>query len=1045
MSPAPIELPLQLQDRRFRFIKLGDKGQRLKAPIEVGWNISDLDELKDHIDKKAEQWDADEASGKHATLREKRKHVPRRPEYRGRLNNYSYDDPELKDWLKRGRNYGVTGEGDLTKLESDDIERWKNLGIMALLPETFIVQSSKPNRQHFYYRCPNVSDSPLFDPETKEDIGHIRGTGDAKGRGGMVVGPGSLHPSGVRYKVIKDVPIASLPKEVLEKIKLILSKPITHSQSKRKDKANSRKKSNKQSNKTSRDYNFVNDLIKIKDIAMPANPIRDDGTEIQGSHPLHGSETGSNFSINTEKNVWHCFRCESGGGPLEWIAVEAGLINCSDARPGCLRGELFKQVLDIAREQGYQIPDHRQSGNQFRIIGNRIELDGLPEVLPAEPVVVVKGPPRIGKTHWSIKQLIKGRQGNYITHRHSIVQHAIETFRKQGGQYAVWLEGKHRKGLCKKGTPDCKDCEYYPGQLDYLVLKETAHRLLKEHKILTKAEIPLDLCPYYTLKFAEEEADYCFTVAHFINDIQVRPLTVLDEDPTLTSFYLQSIQLFGYKKLKNKYAINNTLGENWGPIQEIRDRINRKSRQDKVDKLILKSIDQLESIKDAIDSAIQGKLDIDQCCKEIIRTAESNELVDHDIANKAMNRLERFHNGIDRSSDYDMKSVFQAQMYPYKRRPAHKLSSGGSGYNSLYLIGDAISPVINMKWADTARESGNKILIIGSTRAELFANSLGNAVIIEIPRFKYAKNYILVIIDSSTEDTYRGAKKNERLKIRKLIKAIAGDPDSKSRRPILALVGSKEHQDWLLRSLGGIAHPAQEEGEKGQQWNHLGGYVIIFTQNSTMSRGLDMDQYNVICVHDADFAEPFWSAAKEAGEENAEAILDSILMDETTNSVLRISPVVGHDELRPKVVIISENDRRKVKYLDEQVLGGTQGGRTPNIDDIARLIVEDNLTGTVQLDEDGKGISSYDKLSKEWEEAVKNNKAMAFFRLELERVKDKGSKNALIRPALGRLYYKGKIENNMVKKRNYWNLKSQIADHSEVLPAIDSGNFEAEA
>jgi hypothetical protein len=41
----------------------------------------------------------------------------------------------------------------------------------------------------------------------------------------MVVGPGSLHPSGVRYTVIMDVPIASISQEVIEKIKQILSKP----------------------------------------------------------------------------------------------------------------------------------------------------------------------------------------------------------------------------------------------------------------------------------------------------------------------------------------------------------------------------------------------------------------------------------------------------------------------------------------------------------------------------------------------------------------------------------------------------------------------------------------------------------------------------------------------------------------------------------------------------------------------------------------------------------------------------------------------------
>ena len=396
----------------------------------------------------------------------------------------------------------------------------------------------------------------------------------------------------------------------------------------------------------------------------------------------------------------------------------------------------------------------------------------------------------------------------------------------------------------------------------------------------------------------------------------------------------------------------------------------------------------------------------------------------------------------------------------------------------MYLIGDASAPAVNMSWTSTInRESGRRVLIIGNTLAELFAKSLGNAIVIEIRKFKYARNFVVVPVDSGNEDTYRGKDKNQRLKVRKLIKAIAGSPDSKSRYPISALAGSKEHQDRLMRSLGGIAHASQDEGEIGQQWNHRGGYVNIFYQNSAMSRGLDADQYNVIFVHDADFAQPFWSAAIAAGDEDAEAVLNSIIMDETTNSVLRISPVVGRGEFHPKIVIIPREDLWKVRYLDEQVLGGTQGGRTSDIDYISRLIVEHNLAGTVQLD--GKGS---DKCKAEWEEAVKNNNVMGLFRLELDRVKAKGNfteeeivhamnkicqvlkaekgkwlsilsmkelgmkcKNALIRPSLERLYYDGIIERIMVKRKIYWRIKSQIVDQSDVLPATGLGDFESNA
>ena len=280
---------------------------------------------------------------------------------------------------------------------------------------------------------------------------------------------------------------------------------------------------------------------------------------------------------------------------------KSGLISCADAGPGCLKGKLFNQVLDIARDRGYEIPDFRQSSNQVRIIENRIVLEELPEAIPSGPVIVLKGPPRIGKTHRSIKYLIRAGQGNYITHRHSIVQHAVDTFRKESGQYAVWLEGKHRPGMCRKEAPNCADCEYKPDRKGYMALKDTATGLLIKHRILTKNEVPPDLCPYYTLKLAEESASYCFTVAHFINDIKQRSLTVLDEDPTLAHFYPASVELLKIKSDINEYKFDNTLGKVWGSIQEIKDRVAEKSRPREEDRLILSAIAKLEMMKAVID------------------------------------------------------------------------------------------------------------------------------------------------------------------------------------------------------------------------------------------------------------------------------------------------------------------------------------------------------------------------------------------------------------------------------------------------------------
>lgn len=1000
-------------------------------------------------------------------LLEKKDKKPKESKW-GSKKNYPCDSPRLQEYISRGGNYGLAcGFSDLAVFDSDQDERLNDLGILSTLGRTFTVRTGGGGT-HMYYFCPDLGKKIiLYDPVLLDDKGNPLHLGEIQWKGQQVVGPGSIHPNGKRYEVIDDTEIATITRDQLvEAISTLKT---------------SKKRDNGNKNTARKGGQIYGEQIHIKEVAWPTGNVqkRDgkNGTEYFGSHPKHGSASGENFHINVDKNTWYCHRCQSGGGPLEWIAVEAGLISCSDAGSGCLRGEKFRQVLEIAYKRGYKMPDLRRLNNQDRIIENRIVLEELPEDLPSEPIVVIEGPPRIGKTRCADRQLIKAGSGNYISHRHSIVLHAIDTFRKEGGRNAVLLEGKHRPGMCRNDSRNCADCEYKMDRHNYLELKDVATALLKEHKILTKKEVPADLCPYIILKLAEEIADYCFTVAHFINDIQDRSLTVLDEDPTLAHFYPSSVELLKIKSERNEYKFDNTLGMVWGSIEEIKDRIMKKSRLREEDRLILSATSKLEAIKGIIDNTRDGRIDIEQCCQKVSEQIEPKTKVDPITANKALSKLGDDYR-IDCTSDVDFKNYFTALLFPYEKRPVHMLSSSGSGYSSMYLIGDASSPTVNMSWTSTDnRGSEHKVLIIGNTLAELFAKSLGNAVVIEIRKFKYARNFVVVPVDCGNEDTYRGKDKNQRLKVRKLIKAVAGGPDSKSRHPNLALVGSKDHQDWLMRSLGGIAHASQDEGEIGQQWNYRGGYVNIFYQNSAMSRGLDVDEYNVIFVHDVDFAQPFWSAAIAAGDEGAEDLLNSIIMDETTNSVLRISPVVGRGEFNPKIVVIPRADLWKVRYLDDQVLGGSQGGRTKDIDYVARLILEENLTGTVQLD--GKGS---DKCKAEWEEAVKNNKVVGLFRVKLDRVKDKDNfteeeilnamnkicqvlnagkgkwlsiigmkelglkcKNALIRPALGRLYYDGIIEMKTANKKNYWKIVSQNVDRFDVLPATDSRFFDANA
>lgn len=105
-------------------------------------------------------------------------------------------------------NYGVAcGRSNLTVIDCDSgladeaaLTTWmaKNN-----LPETFIVKSGRDTSAgfHLYYSGSVAT--------TAYDIDGV--VGELRGHGSYVVGPGSIHPSGQKYEIIRDVTIAPLP------------------------------------------------------------------------------------------------------------------------------------------------------------------------------------------------------------------------------------------------------------------------------------------------------------------------------------------------------------------------------------------------------------------------------------------------------------------------------------------------------------------------------------------------------------------------------------------------------------------------------------------------------------------------------------------------------------------------------------------------------------------------------------------------------------------------------------------------------------------
>lgn len=240
-------------------------------------------------------------------------------------NNYSYDSPTLASWLEAGGNYGVLcGAGDLLVLDCDAGEMEQ---MARALPPSFEVRSGGRKLPQIYYRCPGVRKVALGSGK-----GHI---GDLQGAGSQVVGPGCIHPTGGVYEVAKDLEIAVITQDQLA---AAFSKYLLAPLEKRK-----RNPREEEERSADREFN-ITDFVST-------SSLRWTGEQYQGAHPLHGSDTGKNFSVHPGKNAWYCFRCGSGGGVLEWIAVREGLIRCDEARSGCLDKVAFKTALYVARKE----------------------------------------------------------------------------------------------------------------------------------------------------------------------------------------------------------------------------------------------------------------------------------------------------------------------------------------------------------------------------------------------------------------------------------------------------------------------------------------------------------------------------------------------------------------------------------------------------------------------------------------------------------------------------------------------------------------------
>lgn len=577
----------------------------------------------------------------------------------------------------------------------------------------------------------------------------------------------------------------------------------------------------------------------------------------------------------------------------------------------------------------------------------KVEHAVLPMFLPEMEYILIKAPPRLGKTHRAMEWMAANGNGVYCTNRHEIIHHAIQIFRKYipAGKTAVYLAGKDK--CCNRdGGIDCQHCPKAPHKFVAAGDEETlstgklltiAMDILEKEKIITPDLLMGNkkICPYFTLMLAETVADYCFTIPFFLMTKdhirgvkRQRSLLIIDEDPVCATFYPQGYELMSYAYVgKKSFHCTNEIETKMKVLDGIDKLISEKKRKPWWDKELMRMISILRKFNDDI-----------------------NVVIDHP-SSEQFEELQVTFSEMDISNKYTLeeRNVIRTKLAEYEKN-----IEGGHDIN----IYDIFAPLIHIAkmpfvWIGNRpktlqfvanrdvlyvpEDCYKKKVFIGATESEMFIRDAcgkdyeKKSTVVEINDFKYSKNFVLIKLLAD--------KKNVETKMMySLINKVAqtnaendkiGDPVV----PFLILESSKMKQESLQKHLKSKCIVSTNDSEMDQFFNWETGKANIFYSNSTLSRGLDIPFYDVIFADSLNFSVPYWTAMREywKREGNTDkvfecnAIITKIISDEVTNSVLRCSPTMDSEfdpinhpgimstkEMDAKIIVIRESDVSKI-------------------------------------------------------------------------------------------------------------------------------------
>lgn len=103
--------------------------------------------------------------------------------------------------------------------------------------------------------------------------------------------------------------------------------------------------------------------IPLEEIIAEKIPLRRQGKTLVGAHHTHGSDSGTSFTVDPGRRLYHCFNCGEGGDLFTWAMKEEKM-------------SFFEAVSTYARRAGVALPemDEKERERQNQLYNDRQEI-----------------------------------------------------------------------------------------------------------------------------------------------------------------------------------------------------------------------------------------------------------------------------------------------------------------------------------------------------------------------------------------------------------------------------------------------------------------------------------------------------------------------------------------------------------------------------------------------------------------------------------------------------------------------------------------------